>query len=309
MIHIIKRTAVILAAAAVCLSFTSCFELAYGLYDLGKDIAEEGERHTEFLEKQKEEREALVENYSPAFRDKAAEIYGSGAALTDIRVVTNPPDRMDDGYVNYDEVLIATLTVDGKQYEATYDCYEGDLKGRFRDSVHINDICSPVIDALPLDKSRIVETVYPMNCSSYRDYGDELKIDYRIKTFDEWVTFGDIANNPMYLYVFTTEDISGISEDEICSAPGMKKLTEATSYANITVVSLRDTEALDALKAQMRKNSSSISQLSSSVSSDEATKRFVDEYHITSAMVIRNSFTMLESEKDKERVPEIKIIK
>ena len=53
MMHIIKRTAVILAAAAVCLSFTSCFELAYGLYDLGKDIAEEGERHTEFLEKQK----------------------------------------------------------------------------------------------------------------------------------------------------------------------------------------------------------------------------------------------------------------
>lgn len=306
--HRIKKAAASFLTAAVCLSFTSCFETARGLFDLGKDLAEESERYTEHQKKEKEAMASLVEQYSPEFKAKAAEIYGSNAALTDIRCVENYPEHKNDGYADYAEVLIGTLTVDGKQYEALYYCYEGMKTERFRDTVHTDDICSEPLDALPLDKSKIVEVVYPMT-DSFDDYGEKRKFDWRIKTFDEWVTFEDVAGNPMDIYIFTTQDVSELSESAIRSAPAMQKLTKATSFAEITIMTLKDAEKLAELKDRMRINTFAVSHLESPVAEHEGSTKFCDEFHMTGAMIIRNSFTTLESEKDKERVLEIEIIK
>ena len=46
---------------------------------------------------------ALAEDYSPEFKAKAAEIYGSGAALTDIRCVENYPEHKNDGAAEADK--------------------------------------------------------------------------------------------------------------------------------------------------------------------------------------------------------------
>ena len=118
----IKIAAVSFLTAAVCLSFTSCFGLdaAKGAYEIGKGVVDESKRHERSMQSQKEAMAALVEDYSPVFKAKAAEIYGSGATLTDIRCVENYPEHKNDGAVDYAEALLGTLTVDGKQYRTGY---------------------------------------------------------------------------------------------------------------------------------------------------------------------------------------------
>lgn len=303
-----KRIAAGLLAAVVCLSFTSCLDTLHGAYEIGKGVVEESERHAGYMESQKEEMAALVENYSPVFKEKAAEIYGSDAALTDIRCVENYPEHKNDGAADYAEALLGTLTVDGKQYEALYYCHEGIKTERFRDTVHTDDICSEPLNALPLDKSLIVEAVYPMT-DSFDDYGKMLKFDWHIKNFDEWVSFDESSFNPMKIYIFTTQDVSTIPESEIRSAPAMRKLAKATSFAQITIMSLKDTEKLAELKERLRINTFAVSHLETPVAEYEASAKFCDEFHMTGAMVIENSFSDFESEKDEERELDIKVIK
>ncbi len=93
------------------------------------------------------------------------------------------PEDYDPGYASYYEKLKATLTLDGKNYEALYDCYNGMLS----DSVHTDEICSELTDALPLDRSKIIEIVIPRNSGS-DDSGEQRKFPYEIKNLDDALT-------------------------------------------------------------------------------------------------------------------------
>ena len=88
-----------------------------------------------------------------AFIDKVNEAYGDSASLSDIECVRIRPEAYDPGYASYHEDLKATLTIDGKSYEALYYCQTGTLN----DSVHTEAICSELTDSLPLDQSKIIE--------------------------------------------------------------------------------------------------------------------------------------------------------
>ena len=74
-------------------------------------------------------------------------------------------------------------------------------------------------------------------------------------------------------------------------------------------MSLKDAEQLDALKDRLRINTFAVSHLETPVAEHEASAKFCDEFHMTGAIVIENSFSVSDSENGKERDLYIKVIK
>lgn len=123
--------------AAVCLlSLSSC-------HGLPPTIAEVQRRDDEAAE-------SILQEYRQPFIDKVNESYGDSASLSDIECVRIRPEAYDPGYASYHEDLKATLTIDGKNYTALYNCKTGTL----RDSVHTDAICSELTDVFRLIKVR-----------------------------------------------------------------------------------------------------------------------------------------------------------
>ncbi len=285
-----KRLASILIAASVCLSgmtFTSCHGLPPTVAQLQKEDDEEAEA-------------LLLENQKP-FIDKVVETYGERVSLTGIECVRIYPNKYDPGYTSYIEELKGTITLDGKRYEALYDCKNGTL----RDSVHTDAVCSELADALPLDKSRIVETVYPELDATWQR-GDSLKFPCEIKNFDDAVSWEKRAGAGIFIRIYTLEDVSGYTEADFDSIPTLQKLIDSTSYDVITVMSLSDTSALDDLKEQMKNNPWGVERLFYTNTTEETIAEFCGKYHLSNAKIVENKYSDYE---DDSRGLEVKILK
>lgn len=160
-------------------------------------------------------------------------------------------------------------------------------RGSLMDSVHTDAICSKLAEALPLNKSQIIETVYPDTDHSW-DYGERLKFPYEIKTFDEAITWKNRVEAPIIIWIYTLEDVSGLSEASFNAIPEIQKLTASTANCKITIMSLADTSALDSLKGQLEKNPNNITMLGYESTTDKIIADFFSEYHMKSAMIAEN---------------------
>ena len=166
-----------------------------------------------------------------------------------------------------------------------YHCETGELK----DSVHTDAICSELIDSLPLDQSKILEIYYPESTGMW-DYGEQWKFPYQIKTFDEAVTWEKRADATMYIWIYTLEDVSDLTEADFTQIPQMQKVIDSTSNCKITIMSLADADAFDVLKEKMKQNSSNFERLFYSSTTDEQIANVFNEYHMTNILKVGNDF-------------------
>ena len=268
-----RITSVLLTAAAG----MSCFSLT-GCHGLPKPASY-------YQNRDNKEAEEVVQENQQAFIDKVAEAYGDSASLTDIECVRVFPEKYDPGYKSYQNKLKGTLTIDGTNYEALYYCDNGEL----RDSVHADAICSELINALPLDHSKILEIVYPESVGDW-NYGEQWKFPYQIKTFDEAVTWEEKAGATMYIWLYTSEDVSDLTEADFTPIPQIQKVIDSTSNCQITIMSLADTAEFENLKEQMKKYSGNIERLFYPSATDEDIDRAFSEYHMTNILKVGNDF-------------------
>lgn len=270
----IKKTISIWVTAAVCMS---CLSLT-GCHGFPKPISY-------YQNQDNKEAEELVQEYQQAFIDNVAEVYGDRATLTDIACVRTFPEKYDPGYKSYQKILKGTLTIDGINYEALYDCYNGKLK----DSVHTEAICSELIESLPLDQSKILEIYYPESTGDW-DYGEQWKFPSRITNFDEAVTWEDRSNAAIFIWIYTLEDVSGLTEADFTQIPQMQKVIDSTSNCKITIMSLADTDAFENMKEAMKKNHHNIDRVLYPTATEEDIEKVFSEYHITNMMEVGNDY-------------------
>ena len=289
----IKKIASIFMTAVCLLSFTAC-------HGLPKPVSY-------YQNQDNEEAESLVQENRQAFIDKVAEVYGDSAALSDIECVRVFPEKYDAGYKSYHKELKGKLTIDGKSYEALYYCETGTMK----DSVHTEAIMSELTDALPLDQSKILEIYYPESTGDW-DYGEQWKFPYQIKTFDEAVTWGERADALIYIWIYTLEDISDLTEADFAQIPQMQKAIDSTSNCKITILSLTDTDAFEKLKGAMMKNSDNFDRLLYPDITDEKIANVFNEYHMTNMLKVGNDFDFFDERPHAlyfQKVKEVKEVK
>ena len=238
----------------------------------------------------------LQENRQP-FIDKVNEAYGDSASLSDIECVRIRPEAYDPGYASYHEDLKATLTIDGKNYVALYNCKTGTL----RDSVHTDAICSELTDALPLDQSKIIDIVIPRDSSDW-DYGEQRTFPYEIKNLDDALPSDNRASATIYIWIYTSEDVSGFTEADFSSIPEINRIKDSTSLDEITIISLTDSDALAELKEKMTRDMLCIAHLGDS----SYTEEFFSEYHMKNALIVKNDYNVFDEKPHRLVVRKIK---
>ncbi len=269
-----KRIASVLMTLVCFLALTSC-------HGLPPTVA--------VLQKQDDDAaESILQVYRQPFIDKVNKVYGDSASLTDIECVRVYPDYYDPGYSSYHEELKATLTINGTDYEALFNC----KKATLRDSVHTDAICSELTDALPLDKSKIIEVVIPKESSSW-NYGEQWKFPCEVKNLDDAVTWNKRGDASIFIWIYTSEDVSGFTEEDISSIPEINKLKDSTSFDMITIISLTDESALADLKEYMDKNSG-LSMLGYPSTTEETIAEFSSKYHMTNVLIVKNDFDIFD---------------
>ncbi len=251
-------------AAACLLSLSSC-------HGLPPTIAEFQRRDDEAAES------ILQENRQP-FIDKVNKAYGDSASLRDIECVRIRPEDYDPGYASYCEELKATLTIDGKNYVALYQCKTGTL----RDTVHTEAICSELTDALPLDQSKIIDIVIPRDSTDW-DHGEQLTFPYEVTNLEDALTYDRTSYAPIFIWIYTSEDMSSFTEEDFSSIPEINRLKDSTSYVYINIISLTDNGALAELKEEMTRHLYCFDYLKEASKIEE----FFGEYHITNAVVVK----------------------
>ncbi len=234
------------------------------------------------------EAEQLLADYSQPFIDKAKSIYGNDAEVTDIACMKFLATGLLDSVYMADESLSGTLTHNGEQYEAEYNTRTGDL----RDAVHTEEICSELIDALPIDQSKIIERHY-VDVGKYEKFSKEIMLKFSpdIKTLDDVKkNDGVLHTSPIFIHLYTTEQLSEITEAELKAQPAFAGMESCTQWIQISVVSLKDQSAFSDLKTMMLRNSSLLKQYGRSDVSEESLNTFKDKYHIHNFAVIENSW-------------------
>ena len=266
-----KRIMVILMTAVTCLSFSSCWVIDQAREQKAEDNAAE----------------ELVDKYEQVFADKVRAAHGETASLTDVKCVMHESGRMYYGLWEARNDLLGTIELNGNSYEAVYYCETGKL----RDSVHTEDICSEITNALPLDKSQIYEVVYPgYDYYDKNEYGKILKFDSSLNTLDDVIANGEVGKEDVKVFIFTYEDVSSLTEAEIMSLPIIAKFDRLRNYGNISILSLKDTGALDDLKDKLNRNRDLITQYKRDDITDEKRQEFLDNFHLNCAIAVKNDF-------------------
>ncbi|MCR4643810.1 MAG: hypothetical protein K5695_00170 [Oscillospiraceae bacterium] len=268
-----KKITALLLTAAVCLPLSAC-------HGLPKPIS-----YYQDLDDQ--EAEELVQENRQTFIDQIADVYGDSAKLSNIECVRVFPDKYDPGYKSYTHMLKGTLTIDGTDYEALYSCYDGQV----RDSVHTDAICSELTDALPLDKSKILEIYYPESTGDW-DYGKQWKFPSRVTTLDEALTWENRSDATIQIWIYTTEDLRDMTENDFAPIPQMQKVADATSNCQILILSLANKDTFGELREQMLKDHSYIDRALYPTYTDEEAVEILSEHHLTCMLRVGNDFDL-----------------
>ena len=94
----------------------------------------------------------------------------------------------------------------------------------------------------------------------------------------------------IYIWIYTLEDISDLTEADFAQIPQMQKVIDSTSNCKITILSLTDTDAFEKLKGAMMKNSNNFDRLLYPDITDEKIANVFNEYHMTNMLKVGNNF-------------------
>ena len=223
----------------------------------------------------RKEAKQRLQMYEGDFRNKVISVYGSDAKLKNVDCPTYRSVGSPVPEANYSvsERLTGKINIGMKSYEAEYYPDTGVMK----DTVHTKLICNKIVNALPIDDSKISRF-------DYNDPAFEIpKFDCMMDTLDK-AAEDDIL---LYLNILTVEDLSNYKDHDFESIPEIQKIIDGNMHVVIKMVSLKDTERASALCGSIHKFSFSYHE-SEILQNGESVDPF-DYYHIRNTIRIEKT--------------------
>ena len=191
----------------------------------------------------KKEAQERLEKYKPIFEQKVEDVYGSDARLKKVKcdVTTNVSSPVPSVSYSANNYLTGTISFRGRNYNAIYLTYENCMI----DNVHTEDICSSVIDALPLDSDKFIQVKY------ISSVGFEPMFESEVDSLEKAAESD--RGNIISFVVITSEDLSAFKEDDFTDIPTLQTITNSKNLSgNIKIVSIRDKSKASSLSGKIR---------------------------------------------------------
>ena len=191
----------------------------------------------------KQEAKDRLKKYKPVFEQKVEDVYGSDAKLKKVKCDVNTTVGSPVPSVSHsaNDYLTGKISLNGKNYDAIYLTYEDCML----DTVHTEDICNSVIDALPLDSDKFIEAKY-LDSAGYEPMF-ESEVDSLKKAAES-----DRGNRISFV-VITSEDLSAYKENDFVNIPEFQTITNSKNLSgNIKIVSIKDKSKASSLSGKIR---------------------------------------------------------
>ena len=191
----------------------------------------------------KQEAQKRLEKYKPVFEQKVEEVYGSDARLKKVKcdVTTSVGSPVPSVSHSANDYLTGTISLNGRNYDAIYLTNEK----RMMDTVHTEDICGSVVNALPLDSDKIIQVKY------ISSVGYEPMFESGVDSLEKAVE--SEGGNIISFVVITSEDLSAFKEDDFINIPELQTITSSGNLSgNIKIVSIKDKSKASSLSGKIR---------------------------------------------------------
>ncbi len=191
----------------------------------------------------KQEARDRLKEYKPLFEQKVEDVYGSDARLKKVKcdVTTYVGSPVPSVSYSANTYLSGTISLSGGNYDAIYLTYEN----RMIDTVHTEDICSSVTDALPLDPDKFIQVKYISSVGFEPMFESEVDSLEKAAESDE--------GNIITFVIITSEDLSAYKEDDFADIPELQMITNSKSLSgNIKIVSIKDKSMASSLCGKIR---------------------------------------------------------
>jgi hypothetical protein len=191
----------------------------------------------------KQEAKERLEKYKPIFEQKVKDVYGSDAKLKNVKcdVTTYVGSPVPSVSYSANKYLTGTINLNGRNYDASYDT----LKNCMIDNVHTEDICSSVINALPLNSDKFIQVKY------IDSVGYEPKFKSEVDSLEKAAESDE--GNIITFVVITSEDLSSFKEDDFTDIPELQTITNSKNLSGtIKIVSIKDQSKASSLSGKIR---------------------------------------------------------
>jgi len=228
----------------------------------------------------KEEAEERVKQYTPTFEAKVEEAYGKDAELSDVKcdIIANT-SGVDFSTTYSVGGMYGTINIDGKKYRANYDY----LSNTFVDNVHSDTIYKELLESLPFDSSKYIDTKF-----------GELYLPPEIDSFEKYISLNPDENKNatfrQVIYITTTEDLSSYKNTDFDNISEIKKLNESIGFFTLKIVCLNDKTKSSSIMSQMDGIHFEYSDKHPMVQAGGESKDVFDEYDIKNAIEYPNQW-------------------
>ncbi|MBP0973381.1 MAG: hypothetical protein J5851_05675 [Oscillospiraceae bacterium] len=190
----------------------------------------------------KQEASNRLAAYEKSFTDGVTAAYGDSAKLKSVEcpVEMNVGSPVPEVSYKAAQDLTGKIVLNGKTYDATYLTASGTVT----DTVHTEQICKELTDALPIDQTKVLATVVTDNAF------EEPQFKAGAETLDQVMT----PDNTVCLIVsvITSEDLTSYQTADLNSIPALRSLYSNSKFCKVSIVSLKDTDRLSELKGSIQ---------------------------------------------------------
>ena len=221
-----------------------------------------------------------VKQYTPDFEAKVEEAYGKNAKLSDVKCDIIANTNGIDFKTTYSiGTMYGTINIDGKKYRANYD----HLSNTFVDNVHSGTIYKELLECLPFDSSKYIDTKFR-----------ELYLPPEIDSFEKYISLNPDENKNatfrQVIYITTTENLSSYKNTDFDNISEIKKLNESIGFFTLKIVCLNDKSKSSSIMSQMDSIHFEYSDTHPKVQVGNTSKDVFDEYDIKNVIEYPNQW-------------------
>lgn len=230
----------------------------------------------------KNQAEERVKQYTPAFEAKVEEAYGKNAKLSEVKCDIIGNTSGIDFSTSYSiGTMYGTINIDGNKYRANYDY----LSNTFVDNVHSEAVYKELIECLPFDSSKYIDTKF-----------NELYLPPEIDSFEKYISLNPDENKNatfrQIIYITTTEDLSSYKNTDFDNISEIKKLidSDGVGFFTLRIVCLNDKSKSASIMSKMDSIHFEYADKHPKVQIGKETKDVFDAYDIKNAIEYPNKF-------------------
>lgn len=224
----------------------------------------------------KQEAEGRLSAYEQPFSDTVKDIYGSDAKLVSAEcpVLMNIGSPVPEVTYRASQKLTGKIVIDRKSYEAEYD----PASGKIMDTVHTEQICQELTDALPIDAEQICMTKITDN--SFLDPKFPAGADSLAKVMTPDNTVCLLVN------VVTTEDLSRYKDTDFNSIPELALLYQNSKFCYVRIISVKDKDRLSSLMGKLNELEISYTDTHPKIYENGQERDAFEVYHIRNTIAL-----------------------